>query len=210
MRSFHSITVATILGTASVAVAQPAPSISDQAAEPAGHTVGIAPRVGVTIPTGGLGVMAAVGLEVTIAVAAQKRLGISIDASWSRPGEEGRVSDSRVPSPAMYTIDQDEVVLALMVGYRLARPEKTLVPWVAGGPLVHLLRTKQTTTIAPGENTASATEPGAQVACGVDMKAGPGFLVGDLRFAYSALDNVLTGDSNAGKLMLAAGYRLAF
>lgn len=48
-----------------------------------------------------------------------------------------------------------------------------------------------------------------QLGGGVDHPIGPGYLVGDLRFAYSSLDNVLTGSTNAGNLVVSVGYRLA-
>lgn len=211
MRAITFLCVASALSAvSSSANAQPTASVSDQATTPAGWSFAVAPRIGLTVPTSELGATVVVGIEATAAVAAQRRLGVSLDVSWSRPSRDGSLSDSRVPSPAMYTIEQTEIVIAALVAYRFAGPEQSFVPWAAGGPLLHVLRTRQTNTIAPGENTASGVEPGVQLAAGVDLAAGPGFVVGDVRFAYSTLDNVLTGSSNAGKLMLSAGYRLAF
>lgn len=210
MRAITFLSIAAALGAVSTANAQPAASVSEQATTPAAWSFAVAPRLGLTVPASELGAMAVIGVEATAAVAAEGRLGVSLDLSWSRPGHDGSLSDSRVPSPAMYTIEQTEIVIAAMLAYRFAGPEKSLVPWVAGGPLLHVLRTQQTTTIAPGENTASGVEPGVQLAGGVDLAAGPGYIVGDVRFAYSKLDNVLTGSSNAGKLMLSAGYRFTF
>lgn len=222
MRTTTLLTYASILGTSWFAAAQPAaPATSPPAAASADSsaeaktpgkpwTIGIAPRVGVTIPTSKLGAMAVAGLHVGAAVAAQGKLVVGIDASWSRPGRDGSVMDPRVPSPATYSIDQTEILVGLSVGYRLGGAERKLVPWIAGGPIVHILHTRETTSIAPGENTAHAVEAGLQVGGGVDYLVGPGFVVGDLRIIYSPLDNVLTGDSNAGNVVVAAGYRLVF
>lgn len=222
MRTTTLLTYASILGTSWIAAAQPAepttsqppaPSVDASAGSkgPGKHwTVGIAPRVGVTIPTSKLGAMAVVGVHVGAAVAARGKLVVGFDASWSRPGRDGSVMDPRVPSPATYSIDQSEILVGLSVGYRLAGAEKKLVPWIAGGPILHVLHTRETTSIAPGENTARAVEAGLQVGGGVDFLVGPGFVVGDLRVIYSPLDNVLTGDSNAGNVVVAGGYRLVF
>jgi len=45
---------------------------------------------------------------------------------------------------------------------------------------------------------------------GVDLRAGPGFVVGEVRVVYSGLDNLLAGGSNAGNLVVATAYRLVF
>jgi hypothetical protein len=63
---------------------------------------------------------------------------------------------------------------------------------------------------APGDNTAVSTEFGVEVGGGVDLKAGPGYVAGDVRVAYTKLDHTITGDTNAGKVAIGLGYRLTF
>ena len=76
--------------------------------------------------------------------------------------------------------------------------------------MLHMLRSTETTSIAPGDNTAQSTEVGLELGGGVDYRLGPGFVAGDVRFAYSGLDHSLTGKTNAGKVTVAAAYRVVF
>ena len=76
--------------------------------------------------------------------------------------------------------------------------------------MLHFLRSTETTTIAPGDNTAASTELGLELAGGADYRVGPGFLVGDVRFAYTKLDHTITGSTNASKITLAVGFRFVF
>ena len=168
-------------------------------------------RFGLVVPTSKLGATALGGLELDVATPAlDHRFLIGIDASLTRPGHDGSVMDPRLPSTAQYTIKETELVIALLASYRFAPADRKLVPWAGIGPMLHLLRTTETTTIAPGDNTASSMEIGVELGGGVDYRVGPGYLAGDLRVAYSKLDHVLTGSTNAGKLALAVGYRWVF
>ena len=92
----------------------------------------------------------------------------------------------------------------------MERVDRRVVPWVAAGPMLQLLRSSEASDIAPGDNTARNTEFGFELAGGIDYRLGPGYLVGELRVGYSDLDHTLTGDSNAGNLALGIGYRVVF
>jgi hypothetical protein len=109
---------------------------------------------------------------------------------------------------ADYTIRQTELVVGLLAAYRLG--DGRLVPRVGGGPILHMLRTNETSSPAPGENTSQQTKFGFELVGGADYRLGTGFLAGDIRFLYSKLDTMLTGDSNAGSLALLVGYRLVW
>jgi len=102
------------------------------------------------------------------------------------------------------------MVVGATIGYRLFGAGHALVPWGALGPVLHMLRTSESTMVAPGDNSATSTELGLEVAAGVDYRLGPGFLLGAARMIYSNLDHTLTGDTNAGKLGFEAGYRFVF
>jgi opacity protein-like surface antigen len=174
-------------------------------------SVGVAPRIGLAVPTSKLGATAVGGLELDVALpVAEHRLVLALGGSLTRPSHSGDVADPRVPAGSTYTIKETELALALALDYRFAPAGKSLVPWIGVGPLLHLLRTTETTSIAPGDNTAQSTAFGFELAAGLDVKAGPGFLAGDLRYDYSKLDHYLTGTSSAGKVMIDAGYRLVF
>ena len=185
---------------------------SASVAAPASWTLGLAPRLGFVVPTSKLGAMAVGGLEIDVALpVAQRQLYVALDLSLTRPSYDGSVMDPRIPAGAGdHTIKEVEMVVGALVGYRLRPAGAALVPWAAIGPILHLLRTTETSTLAPGHNTATSTELGLEVAGGVDYHAGPGFVVGGVRVVYSSLDHVLTGDTNAGTLGLDLGYRLVF
>lgn len=182
------------------------------ATAPASWTLGLAPRLGLVVPTSKLGAMAVGGLEIDVALpVGQRQLYVALDLSLTRPSYDGSVMDPRIPGGAGdYTVKEVEMVVGALVGYRLRPAGAALVPWAVIGPILHLLRTTETSTIAPGHNTATSTELGLEVAAGVDYHAGPGFVVGGLRVVYSSLDHVLTGDTNAGTVGLDLGYRLVF
>ncbi|MDB4954787.1 MAG: hypothetical protein JWO36_2356 [Myxococcales bacterium] len=200
----NSLTIICLLGSVGVARAEPT--------APQPWSVGVAPRVGVSIATSKLGPFVIGGLQVDVATPiAAHRLLVGVDLSVTRPSYDASAMDPRIPSGAgMYTIKETELVVGLVATYRLSSGERSFVPWVGGGPVLHMLKTNETTTLAPGDNTATSTELGVEVFGGADLRVGKGFLVGDLRLVYSKLDHPLTGSTNAGKVGIAVGYRFVF
>lgn len=174
--------------------------------------IGVAPRIGFVVPTSKLGAMVVGGIEVAYALPAlNHQLIIALDMSLTRPSYDASAMDPRIPNGATtYTIHETELVVGATIGYRVFGAEHALVPWGALGPVLHMLKTSETTMVAPGENTATSTELGLELAAGVDYRVGPGFVLGGARLIYSNLDHALTGDTNAGKLGLELGYRFVF
>jgi hypothetical protein len=170
------------------------------------------PRVGVLIPTSKLGTMVVGGLELDYALpVAHHQLVVGLDLSLTKPSYDSSVMDSRIPGgTTMYTIDETEVLVGATIGYRVFPSDHVLVPWGAVGPVLHMLKSSETTTLAPGTNTATSTELGVELAGGADYRLGPGFLVGAARVVYSGLDHRITGDTNAGHVALELGYRLVY
>ncbi len=213
MRTLISTTALLVAATTTARADNPSPppppAATTTAAPAAAWQLGIAPRLGVVVPTSKLGPMMVGGLELDYAVSGH--LVIALDGTITQPSYDGSVMDTRIPGgTATYTIKETELSTALMIDYRLAGPDASLVPWLGIGPMLHMLRSNETNTIAPGTNTAQSTEFGVELGGGVDFKAGPGYLAGDLRFAYSKLDHTLTGSTNAGKVTIGIGYRVVF
>jgi hypothetical protein len=174
-------------------------------------SVEVAPRFGLVAPTSKLGLMVIGGVQVDVATPALgHRLMAGVDLSLTRPSHDGSLMDPRLASTAEYTTKETELVVALLASYRMADAEKPIVPWIGAGPMLHMLRTTETTTVAPGDNTEVSTEIGLELAGGADFRAGPGFLGVDVRAAFSKLDHTLTGSTNAGKIAVAASYRFVF
>jgi len=173
-------------------------------------TVAFAPRLGAIVPTSSLGPFVGVGLEFDVFLPVlDKQLVAALDLSYTRPGASGAVIDARVGGRQTYDLAVDELGLALEVFYRFFPNDQELVPFAGLGLLVNMLQSNQDSSL-PGANSETSTEVGVTLAGGVDWRLGPGFLVGELRFAYSALSHELTGDSNAGNVGLSVGYRIGF
>jgi hypothetical protein len=203
---------ATPSSAAPAALVEPATTSAPAAVETRPWQFGIAPRLGLLVPTSKLGTMVLGGLELDYVVpAANRQLVVGVDLSLTRPSYDGSAMDPRIATgTAMYTIHETEMVVGATIGYRLFPADHALVPWGALGPVLHLLKTSESSTIAPGTNTATSTELGLELAAGVDYRTGPGFLLGGARLVYSNLDHTLTGDTNAGKLAIEVGYRIVF
>jgi len=198
-----------ILVSAGTAVAQPAESPEGSTTV---WTVGVEPRFGVMLPTSKLHAMAVGGVEVDLATPAlDHRLGVGIDLALTQPSYDATAMDPRIPGGmTTYKIEQTEMVVGLVGTYRFADASAVLVPHVGAGPVLHLLKTNETTSVAPGENNATQTQLGLELGGGVDYRVGPGYVAGDVRFIYSNLDTPLAGSTNAGSFALALGYRFVF
>lgn len=174
-------------------------------------SVGVAPRVGVTVPTSSLGPMVVGGLAIDIPLpVANRQLVIALDASLTRPTHSGTVMDDRIGGMGTYDVKVTELKLGLDLIYRFFGADRAFIPYAGAGPMIQMLKTTETTSFAPGENTAQNTALGFEVLAGADFRAGPGYVLGELRALYSNLDHLFTGDSNAGNVMLSAGYRAVF
>lgn len=206
MRAICSLLV--LAAALPAAHADPAPAVTAEASAPAPWSFGVEPRFGAVLPTSKLGAFVVGGLELDKAFG---RLGIAADLSLTRPSFDSSVMDARLPGgSATYAIHQTEMVIGLLATYRLLPDDRAIVPRIGAGPVLQLLRSSETTSAAPGTNTAQQTKLGVEVTAGVDHRLGPGFLAGDVRFVYSGLDTMLTGSSNAGSIALAVGYRFVF
>jgi hypothetical protein len=196
--------------------ADPQPASSVTSTEPARDNawmIGVEPRLGALIPTSKLKPNVVGGLELDVVTPAlDHRLVVGVDVSIAEPSYTATAMSTQLPSPGLldYTVKQLEVVVGLTANYRFAAIG-SLVPRIGVGPLLHLLKSTETTSPSySGANTAEQTKLGVEATAGVDYKAGPGFLAGDLRFLYSGLTTPLTGGSNAGSLAIAVGYRFVF
>ena len=202
---------ASVLGLlvhASAASAEPDATVETSGAGESWN-VGVAPRLGVTVPTSDLDAMAVAGLGIDYAIGGGQVV-IALDGSITRPSFDGAVSDPRVGGDATYDIDVTELKVGIDAIYRIFGPERRLVPFVGAGPILHMLRTEETTSFAPGENEAEDTNVGMEIVGGADYRLGPGYVLGEARLVMSNLNHLFTGNTNAGNVMISAGYRLVF
>jgi hypothetical protein len=189
---------------------EPVVEVVPETAQPP-WSFGVAASVGVTVPTSDLGAMVIGGLELDFALPVlDRRLLIALTATLTRPATSGSGTDPRVGGAYDYDLAVTELKLGLDLVYRFFTAEKTIVPYLGAGPLLHFLKSTETTTLAPGDNTEQDTAIGFEVVGGVDFRLGPGLLLAEVRYAYSKLDHLWTGESNVGNVVIAVGYRLVF
>jgi opacity protein-like surface antigen len=178
-----------------------------------GWRFGLAPRVGLDIPTSKLKPFVAAALEIDVFLPVlDNRLVLALDFSFTYPREEGGGTDPRVPGGTYdWEVKVLELKWALDVIWRFLDDTHALTPFVGLGPAVQYLRTAQTTSIdGAGENTERGAEFGFEILGGLDWRLGPGYLFGDVRFVLTDLDHRFTGDTNAGNVTICAGYRFVF
>jgi opacity protein-like surface antigen len=170
----------------------------------------VAPSVGLTVPTSDLNPTVVGGLEVDYALPVlDRKLVLAVDAAISQPSHSGAGEDPRT-GPYTYSIDATELKLSLDVIYRLRGAAERLVQYLGVGGVLHLLQATETTSTAPGENTEQSTEAGFELVGGVDVRLGAGLLLVEARLVYTGLDHTLTGETNAGNVMIGVGYRFTF
>lgn len=201
-----------VAGAGGLAMAETAePSVTDEGGE-AGLGFAIAPRVGLNLPTSRLGAFAVVGLELDLLLPVlERRLILALDASYTFGSYDGAGADPRVGGDYTYEIGQKELKLALDLVFRLFTEDRPVIPYLGAGLVLHLLETVERTSFGPPvDHRERSTELGFELIGGVDISLGPGFLLVDLRWVHSDLDHDLTGDTNAGNVTLALGYRYLF
>jgi hypothetical protein len=179
--------------------------------EGAPWNLSVAPRIGLAVPTSKLSPFVSMGLELGYRLPAlDGHLVVVGDVAYTRPGHSATVNDARVGGDAGYEIDESELKLGIGAAYRLFDDSRKLSPWGGASLIMQRLQSTETNDLAPGENTATDTRFGAEIAVGADYRLGPGYLLGELRLPFTDLDDLITGNSNAGNVNLSVGYRLVF
>jgi hypothetical protein len=197
---------------ASMVYSEVAPLVSTEAEpEPPARAprFAVAPRIGFDVPTSDLNPFLVAGLELDLFLPLlDRRLVLALDTSYTRPSHSGVGSDPRIGGEYSHRIDVHQLKVALDVILRFTDDRPGPVPFVGLGPVMHYLRTEQTTSITGYENTEWNLEPGFEALIGLDIPLGPGFLLFDFRYIYTDLNHRFAGDSNAGNTTTAVGYRI--
>ena len=173
--------------------------------------IGLAPRIGLAVPTSKLSPFVSLGLEIGYRLPAmEKRLSVLLDVAYTKPSHDETLNDPRVGGDANFEIDESEFKVGLGGSFRLFTDEKALVPWAGVAAVMQRLSSTETNALAPGENTSTDTRFGGELSAGADYRLGPGYALGEARMVLTDLDDLITGNSNAGNVNLSLGYRLVF
>jgi hypothetical protein len=171
----------------------------------------VAPRLGVAIPTSRLSPFVSMGVELGYRLPILSGHLVAVgDLAYTRPSRSSSVNDSRVGGDADFTIKETEIKFGAGAAYRLFDDTHALNPWAGGSLIMQRLKSAESNNLAPGENTSSDTRLGAELAFGADYRIGPGYVLGEARIPLTDLDDLITGNSNAGNVNLSAGYRFVF
>ena len=192
---------------AALVAAVPAAAI----AEPAAPVALVGARLGGIVPLDGLSPFASVGVELGVVLpAAHRRLAIVLAVDYTQPTATGTEMDPRVAGGSYaWSLTERELAIMPLLIYR-ATAVKSFTPYAGIGPRILLLESTVGDDGAPAflDTTEVSTKVGVGVPLGVELRAGPGRVTGELLLQYGALDHVATGDSHTGALSLALGYRV--
>jgi len=171
----------------------------------------VAPKLGLFEPTSRLTGAFFLGIEAGfVTPALDDRLAVVLEVDWVRPRASGSVADPRVVAgDGAYNLGNAEVGVLLSAVYRLEDALSGLTPYGGLGPGVVFHRT----ATQAFQNTYVETEArvGFQLMGGADYVIGPGAAFAEIRYHFSKVDFVSTGNSNVGGfLALGLGYRLRF
>ncbi len=180
-------------------------------AAPAKARFVVAPKLGLFEPTSRLSGALFLGLEAGyVTPAIDNRLAIVLEVDWVRPRASGNVTDPRVVAgDGAYNLGNAEVGVLLSAVYRLEDVVLGLTPYGGLGPGLYFHRT----ATQAFQNTYLETEArvGFQLMAGADYTLGPGAAFAEVRYHFTRVDFLSTGNANAGGfLALGAGYRLRF
>jgi len=171
----------------------------------------IAPKAGLFKSTSALQAALYTGVELGLATPLlNQRLVVVFELDWVPPHYSGTIVDPRVPSGSgAFSLRESEWGFLLSAVYRFDNALPKLTPYIGLGPGLYYQRA--TLTAFNGVNIESETKLGFQLLGGADYRLGPGALFGEVRYHFSKVDFVGTGNVNVGGfLAFGVGYRLRF
>jgi hypothetical protein len=198
------------------AAAKPAPAatktqVVTPPAKPEKGRFLVAPKLGLFEPTSRLSGAFFLGLEVGyVTPALDDRLAVVLEVDWVRPRASGAVADPRVVAgDGAYNLGNAEVGVLLSAVYRVEDALPGLTPYGGLGPGLYFHRT----ATQAFQNTYVETEGrvGFQLMGGADYTLGPGAAFAEVRYHFSRVDFLSTGNANVGGFLVPGlGYRLRF
>ncbi len=193
-------------------VESPHPGAEAPHAQPKGLGLAVAAKVGGTKPTSGLGMTYMAALELSYAPPVVKdllplgTLSVGLEVGYMQPSLSSSANDASVAGKYSYALDQRLVTTALDAIVTV--PVSIVRVYGSVGWGMYFLRAQVDSF---GKvNTENQTRSGLQLRVGGGLALGPGDVFAEARYHYVGLEFLSTGNSNAGGVTLAAGYRYAF
>lgn len=183
-----------------------------------GLVIGVKAGAGIGAPVSELGATFVGELELGYALPLPEPIGRSLElftaGAYVSPSTEGTAGepDPRLPGDGSfnYEITQQAVVLTLGARYRISLADDTIAPYLSAGGRMYLMRTSiegEASGQALGTTEETASAFGLHAALGVDFRLGPGAVLVEGQLGYAPIDGYVMRDTNAGGIVLLAGYR---
>lgn len=183
-----------------------------------GLVLGLKAGAGMGAPLNELGATFVGEVELGYALPLPEPIGRSLElftaGAYLAPSTDGSAAtaDPRLPGDGSfkYEITQRAVVLTLGARYRVPLANETIAPYAAAGGRMYLMRTEiegEASGQSLGTTDETASAYGLHLAAGVDFRLGPGALLIEAQLGYAPLDGYVMRETNAGALVLLAGYR---
>jgi hypothetical protein len=135
-----------------------------------------------------------------------RQLGVGLGLAYSQPTTSGDIQDPRVPVPtASYSSTMQELMLDLLMSYRILKWESVWSPHAGIGPAFYFLSHKVKSLEL--EQTETSTQVGFLFTAGADYRLWRGALTGEVRIPFATVGQRTTGDSNVGAVSIFIGYR---
>jgi hypothetical protein len=141
-------------------------------------------------------------------------LEIFLIGQYAQPGLDGRSApDPRFPGGAAFSYEVTQQMFSLSLGalFRFDVGSELLMPYGGLGGRLYLMNTEVEGSVM-GESLGTSNETqstfGLVVLGGLEAFVGPGALLGELSFGWSAVDGYILRETNVGALSLAVGYRV--
>jgi len=140
-----------------------------------------------------------------------QRFEVFADFSYTQPKRQQTLSDPRLTAGGSYSYEITEQQLFTTLGAlaRLYSPRTQLNFYGQLGARLNMQRSQvvgDAAAAAFGKNEETKTQVGLLLAAGAEYILGPGAIAAELDFTFATLDHRITGDTNAGGIVLQVGY----
>ena len=145
----------------------------------------------------------------------EQRIEAQVTAGYHQAVRRASATDARLAAGESFdfTLIERQVIVTAGGVYRVLPPSSRLNGYALLAARLDLQRSEDKGSAAGagfGKNVETSTAGGLVVGGGFEYRLGPGALAAEVSFAWSGLDQRVTGDSAAGGIALHLGYHAMF